>query len=300
MWASVAWAADTGAMNAKANSAGTNAGPGQKIILVTGSTAGLGREVARRLAASGAHVIVHGRNRERGMEVVSEIEKAGKGSAKFYAADLASLAAVREFGDAILRDYPRLDVLVNNAGIWLDGRDGRQLSADGQEMHFAVNYLSGYLLTRILLPRLIASAPSRIVNVASGSQTKLEFDDLKLDRNYSDGRAYGVSKLAQVMFTFDLARELRGTGVTVNVLHPASLMDTNMVLAHGVAPQSSVAEGAEAVMQLITAPRIEAGQYFEGQRPTRAHAQAYDPEAREKLARISRELVAPYLRAASQ
>src|SRR5262245_2956171 len=111
-----------------------------QVVVVTGSTDGLGREVARRLAASGAHVIVHGRNRERGTALVDEITRQGKGSARFYAADFASLARVREFAQAIRRDYKRLDVLVNNAGVWLPDR---QVSADGHEMHFAVNYLSG-------------------------------------------------------------------------------------------------------------------------------------------------------------
>src|SRR5690349_13155433 len=155
---------------------------GRQVILVTGSTDGLGREVARRLAASGAHVIIHGRNRERGAAVVEEIQREGKRSAAFYAADLSSLAEVRELGAAILRDYQRLDVLVNNAGIWVT-QGQRQLSSDGHEMHFAVNYLAGYLLTRTLLPLLEKSAPSRIVNVASVAQTPIDFSDVMLERN---------------------------------------------------------------------------------------------------------------------
>src|SRR5687767_11106605 len=138
-----------------------------QTVLITGSTDGLGREVARRVAALGAHVIVHGRNQERGKAVVDEIAKEGKGSARFYTADLASLSEVRTLAQTILRDYQRLDVLVNNAGVLL--RD-RQVSKDGHEMHFAVNYLAGFLLTRELLPRIVASTPSRIVNVASVSQ----------------------------------------------------------------------------------------------------------------------------------
>ena len=128
-------------------------GPDQQVVLVTGSTSGLGREVARRLASLGAHVIVHGRNRERGMALVDEIGREGKGSARFYAADLASFDQVRDFGAAILRDYDRLDVLVNNAGIG-SAPNERLLSEDGHEYRFQVNYLSGFLLTHMLMPRL--------------------------------------------------------------------------------------------------------------------------------------------------
>jgi NAD(P)-dependent dehydrogenase (short-subunit alcohol dehydrogenase family) len=259
-----------------------------QIVLITGSTDGLGREVARRVAARGAHVIVHGRNRERGTALVEEMEREGKGSARFYAADLASLVQVQEFADAILRDYKRLDVLVNNAGIWLQG--GRQLSADRHEMHFAVNYLSGFLLTRKLLPLIIASAPSRIVNVASGAQSPIDFDDVMLARPGRAAQGYGQSKLAQVMFTFDLAGELQGKGVTVTALHPATMMDTTMIRASGMPARSTVDEGARAVMNLITSRDIPSGQYYNGLRASRAHAQAYDEEARAKLRRLSLEL----------
>ena len=262
---------------------------GQRVVLVTGSTDGLGREVALRLAASGAHVIVHGRNRERGAEVVRQIEQGGKGSARFYAADFSSLAQVREFANAILRDYDRLDVLVNNAGIWLSG-DRRQLSTDGQEMHFAVNYLSGFLLTRMLLPKLIASVPARIVNVSSGAQQALDFDNLTLERNYSDSRGYATSKLAQVLFTFDLAGQLAGTGVTVNALHPATLMNTTMVADHNIAPQSSVDEGAAAVLNLVNSPAIGTGGFFNGQRRASPQPQANDDRARRQLREISERL----------
>jgi NAD(P)-dependent dehydrogenase (short-subunit alcohol dehydrogenase family) len=265
---------------------------GRQIVLITGSTDGLGREVARRLAATGAHIIVHGRNRERGMEVVKEIELAGKGSARFYAADLASLAQVRHFADTILHDYPRIDVLINNAGIWLDGNT-RTLSADGVEMHFAVNYLSGFLLTRMLLPRIIASAPSRIVNVASSAQTPIQFDDVMLERNYTDSRAYSQSKLAQVMFTFDLARELAGKNVIVNAIHPATMMNTTMVLSHGAEPRTTVEVGADAVVNLVTTQGIASGQYFNGKQPSRPNAQALDEQARAKLRKLSLDLTAP-------
>ena len=264
-------------------------GPGQQVVLVTGSTGGLGREVARRLASAGAHVIVHGRNRERGTSLVEEIEREGQGSARFYAADLASLKQVRAFGEAILRDYDRLDALVNNAGFG-PAPDERLLSEDGHEFRFQVNYLSGFLLTRMLMPRLLESAPSRIVNVSSLAQTPIDFDDVMIENDFSGRRAYAQSKLAQVMFTFDLAEELEGTGVMVNSLHPATYMDTGMVRRLGVTPRATVAEGADAVMQLVTSTDIEAGQFFNGLRPWRANAQAYDREARARLKRLSEQL----------
>ena len=263
--------------------------PGQQVVLVTGSTAGLGQEVARRVASSGAHVIVHGRNRERGMALVEEIERKGSGSARFYAADFASFAQIRELGEAILRDYERLDVLVNNAGF---GRtpEERLLSEDGHEFRFQVNYLAGFLLTRMLMPRLLSSTPSRIVNVSSLAANAIDFDDVMIENNFSGGRAYGQSKLSQVMMTFDLAEELAGTGVMVNALHPASLMPTGMVLRRGVQPRATIDEGATAVMQLITSTEIEGGQFFVGLRPGRANAQAYDLEARAKLKDLSEDL----------
>jgi NAD(P)-dependent dehydrogenase (short-subunit alcohol dehydrogenase family) len=265
-------------------------GGDERVILITGSTDGLGREVARRLARDGAHIIVHGRNRERGTALVAEIERAGRGSAAFYAADLASLDEVRGLAAAITRDYDRVDVLVNNAGIWLRGNEARQLNAAGHELHFAVNYLSGVLLTRLLLPLIERSGSGRIVNVASGAQAPIDFDDVMLADSYTPSRAYAQSKLAQVMFTFDLAAELGDAGVMVVALHPASLMDTPMVREAGVRPRTTVAEGAEAVVNLISSPGIETGAYFDGLHPATAHAQAYDADARARLRALSHAL----------
>lgn len=264
--------------------------PGRQIALVTGSTDGLGRDVAIRIAATGAHVIIHGRNAERGAEVVAQIQKEGKGSAKFYAADLASLATVREFAQKILKDYDRINILVNNAGLGSASPNGRELSPDGHELRFAVNYLSEFLLTRMLLPRIVSSAPSRIIFVSSLAQQPIDFSDVMLENRYSGGRAYAQSKLAQVMFAMDLASELKGTRVMVNSLHPATYMDTKMVTRAGVTPRATVAEGAEAVIQLVTAPGLESGQFFNGKNPGRANAQAYDEAAREKLRTLSRKL----------
>jgi NAD(P)-dependent dehydrogenase (short-subunit alcohol dehydrogenase family) len=226
-----------------------------KTAVVTGSTDGLGKAVALQLAALGMRIIVHGRNRERGEAVVAEINQLKGGGAKFYAADFTAMEQVRTFGDALLQDCPRIDLLINNAGIGSansgGGRD-RQLSADGFELRMAVNYLSGFLLTRRLLPRLIASAPARIVNVASLAQRPIDFTNVMLEREYDGSRAYGQSKLAQIMFTQDLAQELADRNVSAYALHPATYMDTSMVRSAGVEPRSTVAEGADAVMQVAT------------------------------------------------
>lgn len=265
-----------------------------KTALVTGSTDGLGRAVALQLAARGAYVLVHGRNRDRGESVVNEI-KAARGEATFYAADLASLAEVRKLADAVLREHSRIELLINNAGIGSANRDGgraREVSADGHELRFAVNYLSGYLLTRRLLPTILTSAPARIVNVASLGQRAIDFDNVMLEREYDGSRAYSQSKLAQIMLTVDLARELEGKNVTVNSLHPATYMDTGMVRGAGVKPRSTVAEGAEAVMYVATAPELQGktGLFFNGKQSTRANPQAYDEAARAKLKALSDQL----------
>ena len=278
-----------GALTAQKQPAVTTLDSAAKVILVTGSTDGLGREIARRLATSGAHVIIHGRNKARGDSLVQEIKESGRGSARFYAADFASLSAVRELATAIDRDYPRLDALVNNAGIWLN-RGPRQVSNDGYELHFAVNYLAGYALTHALLPKLRASTPSRIVNVSSIAQRAIEFDDVMLEKGYSGQRGYGQSKLAQVLFTLDLAEDPANKGILVNAVHPATLMNTTMVAKSGVAPRSSVDEGAEAVLRLVTEPGVGTGKFYDGARESQAIAQAYDKAAREKLRVLSDSL----------
>ena len=153
-------------------------------------------------------MLVHGRDRARGEAVAEEVRRRG-GSATFYAADLSSLAAVRDLAEVVGRDHDHLDVLVNNAGIGF-GRGRREVSADGFELRFAVNYLAGFLLTRLLLPRLGGEKPSRIVNVASIGQQAIDFSDVMLERGYSGVSAYRQSKLAQIMFTIDLAAELAG------------------------------------------------------------------------------------------
>ena len=262
---------------------------GRRIVLVTGSTNGLGRVLATALAEGDAHVIVHGRSLDRGLQVVTEVRRRGRGSACFYEADLASIDSVRAFGQAILRDYDRVDVLVNNAGILLRG-GRRKTSSEGYELAFAVNYLSGFLLTHLLLPLVPERPESRIVNVSSGAQTPIDLDDPMMDEGYSGRRGYAQSKLAQILFSIDLAVQLDRTGIRVNSLHPATLMDTDMVRSAGYQPRTSVEEGSVATLNLINSPGIANGQYFDGLRPASADPQAYDAEARAKLRRLSAEL----------
>jgi NAD(P)-dependent dehydrogenase (short-subunit alcohol dehydrogenase family) len=262
-----------------------------KFALVTGSTDGVGRMVASQLARAGAEVLVHGRNADRGRRVVAEIE-AGGGRAHFTGANLSDIGQVRALAQSVLQRIPRLDLLVNNAGIGSGGPSGkRQTNAAGQELRFAVNYLAGFVLTSELLPMSKASAPAR-TNVPSAGQQEIDFGDLMLTRGYSGGRAYMQSKLAQILFTFDLAQRLRGAGVTVNCLHPASYMATTMVREAGVTPWSTVEQGAEAILNLATSPTLEgrSGLYFDGLRESRANAQAYDPAARAKLRALSLDL----------
>jgi NAD(P)-dependent dehydrogenase (short-subunit alcohol dehydrogenase family) len=255
------------------------------VVLVTGATDGLGRALARALAAAGDTVLVHGRSEERIAATLTDT-----GAARAYRADLSSLAEVRRLADEVLDAEPRLDVLVNNAGIGSDvpGGGHRMESADGYELRFAVNYLAGYALTRRLLDRLRGSAPARVVNVSSAGQMPVDFDDVMLTRDYSGVRAYCQSKLAQILFTFDLAEELEGSGVIATCLHPATYMPTKIVRS----PISTLEEGVEATMHLVAGPSDEvAGRYFNGLREARADAQAYDAGARRRLRELSDQLV---------
>ena len=263
-----------------------------KTILITGSTDGLGRLVAKRLAAAGANVVTHGRSKERGLALVNEIRAAGKGAATFYPADLGSLAEVRKLAETVSKAHSRIDTLVNNAGIGSAPVTTRAESSDGHELRFAVNYLAGFLLTYLLLPSITRSAPARIVNVSSVGQQPIEFEDVMLERAYDGGRAYRQSKLAQVMFTIDLAQELAGKNVTANSLHPATFMDTTMVRQTGTKPMSTVDQGADAVMKLVTADEVEgeSGLFFNGLDESRANEQAYDANARRKLRELSLQL----------
>jgi NAD(P)-dependent dehydrogenase (short-subunit alcohol dehydrogenase family) len=257
-----------------------------RTILVTGSTDGLGRAVVEKLAGPGVHLIVHGRDAVRGAAVVASVERAG-GSATFFEADIASLAEVRRLAEKVQAEHTQLDALVNNAGISKPGGSRRE-SAEGFELHFAVNHLAPFLLTRLLRPQLGAQAPSRVVNVVSAAQSAIDFDDVMLERGYDGYRAYGQSKLAQVMLTFELAAEYAGAEITVNCLHPGTHLDTTMVRDAGIRPANPVGVGVDAVVRLVTASST--GRYFDVRREARAHPQAYDPAVRRRLVDLSQQL----------
>ena len=264
-----------------------------KTVLITGSTDGVGRYVASRLAAAGAKVLVHGRDQERATTLIDEIKRQGHGDAVFYQADLSSLAGTRHLADAVIAGHKRLDLFISNAGIGSRTLGSeRRTSADGHELRFAVNYLSGFLLAHLLLPLLEASAPSRIVNVASLGQHPLDFDDLMLTKGYSGTRAYAQSKLAQIMFTIDLAEQLRGSGVSVNSLHPATYMNTTMVREGGITPISTVEQGGDAILHLAVGEDMagKTGLFFNGMQQAQANPQAYDAAARRQLRALSLEL----------
>jgi NAD(P)-dependent dehydrogenase (short-subunit alcohol dehydrogenase family) len=259
-----------------------------RTILITGATDGLGRELARRLAAAGDRVIVHGRDPGR---IRLARERAG-GTTEGVLADLADLRQVERMAAEVLDRFDRLDVLINNAGVG-GGKpfSKRQESADGIELRFAVNYLAGYHLTRRLVPLLASSAPSRVVNVASVGQQAIDFGDPMLTEGYGRQRAYSQSKLAQIMFTFDLAEELKDRGVAVNALHPATFMNTSMVREAMVPPISGVGQGAAATLRLVDELDGVTGRYFDQDRESRANAQAHDPKARQRLRELSDELI---------
>ena len=269
----------------------------EQTTLITGATDGLGRGLARELASRAAAVLLHGRSAQRLEETAHEIrDTTGSDRLHSYLADFSSLDEVRRLADEIVRDHTQLHVLVNNAGIGAGSRGSRrEESADGYELRFAVNYLAPFLLTHLLLPLLRRSAPARIVNVASAGQAPIDFHDVMLERRYDGMRAYAQSKLAQVMFSFELAERLRADGidVTVNAVHPASLMNTKMVYESFGRTMSTVDEGVEATMRFATSPELDglSGRYFDRLREGLAHPQAYDEEARRRLWKLSEELV---------
>jgi NAD(P)-dependent dehydrogenase (short-subunit alcohol dehydrogenase family) len=267
-----------------------------RTVLVTGATQGMGRHLALDLARRGATLLLHGRDRARLDEAAAEVRAAGSGAAvRTYLADLADLDQVGAMAAEIREREPRLHVLVNNA---VAGGGAaplrREVSRQGHELRFAVNHLAPFLLTRELLPLLTASAPARVVNVASIGQAPVDFDDVMMERGYEGLEAYCRSKLALIMSTFDLADRIAGSGVTVNALHPAHLMDTRGVREYGLTPAVPVGEGVRPTVRLITDPALGdvTGRYFDRYTDTPAHEQAYDLQARARLAALTRELLA--------
>ena len=261
---------------------------GPRTILITGATDGLGRALAHRLTADGATVLLHGRDQGKLDRTATEIRDThGGGRTHTLRADLADLAQVRGLAAETRQATDRLDVFVSNAGIGSGQPDGRtrRTSADGYELRFAVNYLAGFLLTLELLPLLRASAPARIVYVASIGQHPLDFTDLMLTRGYTGTRAYGQSKLAQIMSGFELAGRIPAAEVTVNSLHPATYMPTKIVLAEAGSSVDTLDTGVAATYRLVSDPALDGvtGQFFNQTHTARAHRQAYDRKARAEL-----------------
>jgi len=273
-----------------------------KTCLITGATSGIGLVTARELARKGAVVIVAGRSRERAQSAVNQIRaETGSEHVDFVWADLSSHAEIREMVGEVQRRYPRLDVLVNNAGAYFLRR---QESVDGYEMTFTTNHLSYFLLTDLLLDLIKASAPARIVNVSSNSHYKnsLDFDDLQNKARYRGMQPYGRSKFANVLFTYELARRLQGSGVTVNALHPG-FVRTNMgknngwlarlivplVQLQGITPEV----GAETTIFLATSSEMNdiTGKYFVKKRAVDSDPATYDEAAATRLWEISAGMV---------
>ena len=265
-----------------------------RTVLVTGATDGLGRALAHRLAADGARLILHGRDHRKLELTATELRRHDRPRPTTVCADLADLAQVRTLAEEVLSGAPRLDVLVNNAGIGFGGSGDRhrQVSADGHEVRFAVNHLAGFDLTLRLLPLLRGAPAGRVVNVASIGQHPIDFDDVMLERGYTAVRAYRQSKLAQIVAGFELAERLRGGTVTVNSLHPATYMPTKMVLAaqpHGV---DTLECGTDACHRLVSSPDVAGttGRFFNRTREARAHPTAYHHDVRRRLWQLSLDL----------
>ncbi|HEX9013221.1 MAG TPA: SDR family oxidoreductase [Anaerolineaceae bacterium] len=273
-----------------------------KLVLVTGATNGIGKETALALAKMGAQVVIAGRSPDRTAAAAQEIrERSGNAQVDFLTADLSSQAEVRRLAEEFKARYPRLDVLVNNAGAVFSSR---QVSADGHEMTFALNHLAYFLLTNLLLERLQASAPARIVNVASAAHSfgKLDFDDLEVHHYTMGGyNAYGRSKLENVMFTYELARRLQGSGVTANAVHPGGVRSGFGLNNPGVFHlaimiagwfEVSPEEGAQTSIYAASSPEVEGvtGKYFVKCKPVPSSPESYDEAAQRRLWEISAQL----------
>ena len=272
-----------------------------RICLITGATSGIGQATALAFAQKGATVIVVGRSEERTQTTVARIKtETGSTNVDYLLADLSMQSQVRQLAADFKARYERLDVLVNNAGSIFFRR---QLSADGIEMTFAVNHLAYFLLTNLLLDSLKASAPARIVNVASNSHfgQHLDFDNLELNRGYNPGKAYGRSKLCNLYFTYELARRLEGTGMTVNAMHPG-FVRTNMAANNGwlvrlflpLIHRNSLTpeQGASTAVYLASSPDMEGvtGKYFIRERERASDPVSYDESAAKRLWEISEQM----------
>jgi len=273
-----------------------------KTVLITGGTSGIGRATALGLATMGAHLAITGRDRERTEGTAREIRAAGGGRVDVFVADLSSQSEVRRLAGEVLQTHPRIDVLVNNVGgFW----NTRHVTADGLERTFALNHLAPFLLTNLLLGRLKQSGPTRVVTVSSNAQSigRIDFDDLQGERSYSGSRAYNQSKLANVLFTYELARRLQATSVTANALHPGVVSTTFGVEDPGGVQRlfvplmrpfmKSPAQGAATSIHLASAPDLEqvTGRFFANSKPKRSSKRSYDETAAARLWQMSADLV---------
>jgi NAD(P)-dependent dehydrogenase (short-subunit alcohol dehydrogenase family) len=273
-----------------------------QTVLVTGATSGIGRATALGLATMGAQVAITGRDRGRTENAAREISAAGGMNVEVFVADLSSQAQVRRLASEVLESLPRIDVLINNAGgYW----SSRHVTADGLERTFALNHLAPFLLTNLLLDRLELYAPARVVTVASNAHAtgRIDFDDLQGELSYSGGRAYSQSKLANVLFTYQLARRLRGSAVTANALHPGVVRTSfgaedparvQRLLVPLLRPvMKSPAKGAATSIHLASAVELEqvSGRYFANRRPTRSSTRSYDQAVAARLWEASADLV---------
>lgn len=264
--------------------------PYEQTILLTGATDGIGKQTALRLAQLQYHLLVHGRNPGKLLQLISEIkEKTGNPHIEYYTADLSSLEEVRKLAIDVLNRHPQIEILINNAGV---GFADPRYSKDGYELRFAVNYLAPFLLTRLLLPALKNAVSARIINVSSAGQLPLDFNNLMFEKNFDGVNAYRQSKLALIMFTIDLAEELKDEGITVNSLHPGTYLNTKMVRNAGIKPWGEVDSGADAEVFLATSPELEGvtGKYFDGKKQAEPLTQAYDKKVRNQLKDISYQL----------
>jgi retinol dehydrogenase 14 len=280
---------------------GTTTSMSGRTVLITGGTGGIGRAAAIALATMGARVGITGRDQSRAEKAAAVIARdSGNPAIDVFVADMSSQAEVRRLAAEVLARYPRLDVLLNNVGgFWAH----RHVTADGLEHTFALNHLAPFLLTSLLLERLRASAPARVVTVSSGAQSmgRIDFDDLMGERKYSGQQAYNQSKLANVMFTYELARRLEGTGVTATVLHPGLTSTAFSAEDPALGPlvallrpfMKSPARGAETSVYLASSPAVEGvtGQYFADRKANRSHKSSYDAATTARLWDVSADLV---------
>ncbi|OLT30608.1 3-oxoacyl-ACP reductase [Nocardiopsis sp. CNR-923] len=264
-------------------------------VLITGSTDGLGRALALRLARDRARLLLHGRDPDKLAALAAEVAKAGAPTPETLVADLSDLGQVARLAAEAPTRTDRLDVLVSNAGIGFGEPDGRErrVGADGHELRLTVNYLAGFLLTLDLLPLLRASAPSRVVNVSSLGQSPLDLDDLMFERGYDGVDAYRRSKLAQIMSATEFAARVPADEVTFTSLHPATFMPTKLVTLHGIAPVDTLEEGVAATYRLVTDPALRGvtGRFYNRTRESPVNDQAADHGVRAQLWRRSLRLV---------